>query len=125
MVVRYLGPRVAVGMRRLRTLAVMIMRSARPDAGTRVLRRVSIERLLAVARAEVIGHARVLAPPSGRGRVDLHPAHGVGHSRRSVCHHLPSFCSKSLLSPERERGTRLTIGTDSSCFPSLPGVPLP
>src|SRR5215208_6875366 len=61
----------------------------RPARSDRVLLRRGHKALVASLGAKVVGLPPVLLARRGRGRVDLHPAHRVGHRR----HHfpLPSF----------------------------------
>src|SRR5215218_9501179 len=65
-----------------------MVRARRSD---RVLLRRSHKLLVTPLGAEVIGLPPVLLARRGRGRVDLHPAHRIGHRR----HHfpLPPSCS--------------------------------
>src|SRR5215216_1793397 len=59
-----------------------MVRARRSD---RVLLRRSHKLLVTPLGAEVIGLPPVLLARRGRGRVDLHPAHRIGHRR----HHFP------------------------------------
>src|SRR5215207_10990859 len=79
----------------------------RPARSDRVLLRRGHKLLVAPLGAKVIGLPLVLLARRGRSRVDLHPAHRVGHRR----HHfpLPSFVVLGIM-PAPSNGAKRRLG---------------